>query len=84
MVNICDICAALHQNSKVKLEIGVTTQYIAAVVQAKLAVEQFCMRFSLSSSSDALTQPRGSNFFSPAIIFYLSPPLVGMSLQPFV
>ena len=55
MVNICDSCAALHQNSKVKLEIGVATQYIAVVVQAKLAVEQLCMRVSLSSSSDALT-----------------------------
>ena len=55
MVNICDICAAVHQNSKEELEIGVTTQYIAVVVQEKLAVEQFCMRFSLSSSSDVLT-----------------------------
>ena len=55
MINICDICAAVRQNSKVKLEIGVATQYIAVVVQAKLAVEQFCMRFSISSSSDALT-----------------------------
>ena len=55
MVNICDICAALHQNSKVKLEIGVATQYIIVVVQAKLAVEQFCMRFALASSSVSLT-----------------------------
>ena len=62
-------CAKVRQNCKVKLEIGLTSQYIAAVVQAKLAVEQFCMRFSLSSSSDALTYPRGSNFFSPASTF---------------
>ena len=38
-----------------ELEVGVTIEYIGAVVQTMLAVEQFCMRFSFSSSNDAST-----------------------------